>query len=128
MNSHTGWIRQLLVRELRSLIAEIELYPSDALIWFTPPGIANSAGTIVLHVCGNLQHFVGAVLGGTGYVRDRELEFRQRDVSRAVLLAELQKTMGVVNDVLAHRPDEALLVPYPDVLGGLQLPCGLFLQ
>ena len=129
MNPHTTWLRQVLVRELTSLIAELELFPSDAMVWAVAPGITNSSGNITLHLCGNLQHFIGATLGNTGYVRHRDLEFSQRDVPRHVLMAEIRATIGVVNAVLAHRPDDAMLVDYPDVLGGgLRLTCGLFLQ
>lgn len=58
------WTSFLIARELRGFAREIELFPDDDQIWQTLPGISNSAGTLALHVCGNLQHFVGAVLGG----------------------------------------------------------------
>ena len=73
----------LFRRDLRCLIREVELFPDDATLWRTVPGIANSAGNLALHVAGNLQHFVGAVLGATGYVRQREREFAQREGTRA---------------------------------------------
>jgi len=34
---------------------------------------------LALHICGNLQHFVGAILGNTGYIRERDLEFTQKE-------------------------------------------------
>jgi hypothetical protein len=122
-----AWIRLLLTRELTSFSRELELFPDESLIWKIVPGISNSAGTLTLHVCGNLQHFVGAVLGGTGYVRNRDLEFSARGVSRAVLLAELQKTIQVVDAVLPRLPENALSADYPDVPGGIRVPTGLFL-
>ena len=51
----------------------------------------NSAGTLVLHLTGNMQHFFGAQLGGTGYVRDRAAEFAARGVPRAALLADTSR-------------------------------------
>ncbi len=128
MTTHTSWIRLLLIRELESLVAELQLYPSDDLVWKTVPGVSNSAGALTLHLCGNLQHFIGTVLGNTGYARNREAEFKLRDLPRPELIAEIAKTMQVVDAVLANRPDSALLTDYPNVLGGIRVPCGLFLQ
>ena len=123
----TDWIRLLITRELASFSREIELFPDEAQIWATAPGIANSAGTLTLHICGNLQHYLGAVLGNTGYVRDRPLEFSARDLPRAVLLENLAKTSEVVRTVLAALTDEQLAADYPDGLGVPRMPTGLFL-
>ena len=68
-------IRALLVRDLGSLRAQLEDYPDEAALWALPEDTANSAGTLALHVAGNLRHFVGALLGDSGYVRDRDAEF-----------------------------------------------------
>lgn len=122
------WIRLLLTRELASLSREIELFPDESLIWATVPGIANSAGTLTLHVCGNLQHYVGAVLGGTGYVRDRPLEFSARGLPRAVLLENLAKTSEVVGTVLTGLTEPQVAADYPDGLGVPRMATGLFLH
>ena len=124
---HTEWTSRLLIRELSAFSRELDLFPDEALIWATAPGISNPAGTLVLHVCGNLQYFVGTILGNTGYVRDRDLEFSARDVPRSVLKAELAKTAEAVSTVLADLSEESLSAEYPDVLGGPRMPTGLFL-
>jgi hypothetical protein len=121
------WIRLLITRELSSFSRELELFPDESLIWATVPGIANSAGTLTLHVCGNLQHYVGAVLGNTGYVRDRPLEFSARDLPRSVLRENLAKTSEVVGTVLANVTEESLRADYPYGLGVPRMPTGLFL-
>ena len=121
------WISLLLTRELSSFSRELELFPDETLIWATSPGVSNSAGTLTLHVCGNLKHYVGAVLGDTGYVRDRDLEFSARDIPRPLLQANLAETSEVVRTVLAGLPDQKLSAEYPDILGGPRLPTGLFL-
>lgn len=128
MKTHITWTRQLFVRDLGAVIDEIRLFPDDATVWATAPGITNSAGNLALHLCGNLQHFVGTALGHTDYVRTRDLEFSSRDVSRDSLVAELGTTIDVVTRVLSSLDDSALLLEYPDILGGLRLPTGLFLQ
>lgn len=76
-------LQTLLVRELNGFAKEIEMFPDDELMWTAMPGVTNSAANLAWHVCGNLQHFVGTVLGGTGYVRNREAEFGRRSGSRA---------------------------------------------
>jgi hypothetical protein len=46
----------------------------DAL-WVKPFPFGNSIGHLVLHLTGNLNHYIGATIAGRGYVRDREREF-----------------------------------------------------
>jgi hypothetical protein len=121
------WISLLLTRDLSAFSRELELFEDEALIWATAPGVSNSAGTLTLHVCGNLQHYVGAVLGNTGYARDRDLEFSARDIPRPLLQANLARTTEVVRTVLADLPNPGLMADYPDILGGPRLPTGLFL-
>jgi hypothetical protein len=94
------WFGNIIVRELRGLGRELEAYPDERDIWQQVPGLPNTAGTLTLHLCGNLQHFVGAVLGQTGYVRNRDAEFARRDVSRADLMAEIQAAIGAVERTL----------------------------
>jgi hypothetical protein len=120
-------VRKLLVRELQALGREVELFPDDETLWRPAPGLTNSAGNLVLHVCGNLKYFVGAVLGGTGYVRDREREFAARAGARADLLREIEEAVGVVSGVLSRLSDGVLDDPYPEVHGGAQLSGRLFL-
>lgn len=108
-------VRAVLLRDLRGLRREVEAYPDDAALWSTPPGAPNSAGTLVLHVTGNLQHFVGAVLGKSGYVRDRDAEFADRNVPRAELLRRIAAAEQAVERGLAG---EEWPVEYPAAAGG----------
>ena len=117
----------LFRRDLRCLAREIALFPDDELLWRTVPGIANSAGNVALHAAGNLQHFVGAVLGGTGYVRQREREFAQREGARAAVAADLEATVAAVEMGLAALTDAALDAPFPVLIGGHQLATRRFL-
>ncbi len=121
------WLEALLVRELDALERELDLFPDDASVWGVVPGVTNGAGTLALHLCGNLQHYVGAVLGGTGYVRDREREFARRGVPRAELAAEIRRTAAVVRTVLPGVAPDRLAQEYPEAVGGVRLPTGLFL-
>lgn len=96
----TSYISAVLVRELRTMRDELLAFEHEADIWKTPPGIKNPAGTLALHVAGNLRHFIGATLGSTGYVRDRDAEFAARDVPRATIIERL--------DAAAHEVTIAL--------------------
>ncbi|HEV8123531.1 MAG TPA: DUF1572 family protein [Gemmatimonadales bacterium] len=107
-------IRAVLVRELEAFAREIDLYPDDTLLWETVPGILNSSGVLGLHVAGNLQHFIGSVLGNTGYVRDRAAEFARRSGTRAEVIAELTRARQVVISVLGRLPDDSLTQTFPE--------------
>jgi hypothetical protein len=120
-------VQAMLLRELAAVQRSVEAYPYDASLWALPKGLPNSGGTIVLHLAGNLQHFVGAVLGGNGYRRDREAEFARRDVPRAELEAELENTVNAVRQTLPTLREESLGQPYPVKVGGQVLSTGVVL-
>ncbi len=120
-------VRRILVRELEAFAREVELFPDDEVLWRTVPGITNSAGNLALHACGNLRHFVGAVLGGTGYVRDRPAEFATRAGRREDVARALRETAEVVATTLARVPGSVLAAPYPEPHDGVQLAGGRFL-
>ena len=65
----------LFQKDLDKLKEEITLYPKDEQLWQVREGISNSGGNLCLHLTGSLQHFIGAVLGDSGYVRNRDAEF-----------------------------------------------------
>lgn len=122
-----AWVTTLLIRELEGFERELALFVDDRQVWQTAPGVTNATGTLVLHVCGNLQHFVGAVLGGTGYVRDRAHEFSARDLPRTALLAELGRTKAAVLATVPRLTDEALAARYPEAVGGIVMVTGQML-
>ena len=117
----------LLARELEGFKRELALFPDDDMVWKTVPGVSNSAGNLALHVAGNLQYFVGALLGDTGYVRNREAEFGRRSGTRAELVAELDAADRVVRDVLARLPETGVGSEFPEAVLGMRLPTDLFL-
>jgi hypothetical protein len=78
--------RRVFLRDIDTLRREVELYPDDLAPWKEVPGLPNTGGTLAVHLVGNLRHYVGAQLGKTGYVRDREGEFSVRGLSRQAIL------------------------------------------
>lgn len=101
-------LMRLMVRELESLKREIALFPDDETAWRTVPGITNSAANLALHVAGGLQHFVGTLLGRTPYVRNRALEFNRESGSRAEVMAELDRAIATVRDVMPRLSEADL--------------------
>src|SRR2546428_4870814 len=122
----TTWTAAILRRDLGALRREIEAYADERDIWRVAPGISNCAGTLALHLAGNIQFFVGAVLGGTGYVRDRDAEFARRDVPRAELLREIDAALAAVERGMARLPDAGATQPYPQPPARVAVAAGDF--
>ena len=87
-------------RDLLKLKEEISLYPLESVIWEIRPGISNSAGNLCLHLVGNLKHFIGALLGNTGYIRQRDEEFLLKNIPRTELLLSIDQTILVLKTTL----------------------------
>lgn len=111
-------IRRVVARELRTVRREVEAYPSDALLWREVPGLPNTGGTLALHLAGNLQHYIGAVLGGTGYVRDRDAEFADRGLPRADVSRRVQAAIEAVDSSLERFTPEKTAARYPEAVLG----------
>lgn len=117
-------IEHFLERELRSLRLELEGYPDERLIWALPDGLPNSAGTLALHLAGNLQHYVGAILGGSGYVRRRDEEFSARDLPRAALLEQISAAEDAVRSTLPRLAEAQMAQPFPEPIREQSLETG----
>ena len=116
-----------LLRDVRAVKREIEAYPTEADIWRAAPGVTNTGGTLALHLAGNLQYFIGAVLGKSGYIRNRDAEFARRDVPRSELIVELERALSAVHAGLAPVTDADLARDYPQPLAGKTLATSDFL-
>lgn len=117
----------VICRELRTLERELNAYPTEAQIWALPAGLPNSAGTLALHLAGNLSHFIGAVMGGTGYVRDRDAEFSRRNVPRAELIEALRNAERAVNDTLSSMDAGRFSETYPQPVASRRVNTGEFM-
>jgi len=118
---------KLFDRDLKILKSEIESYKNESDLWKVKKGIANSAGNICLHVVGNLNWFVGAQLGNTGYVRHRELEFSITNVPRVELLIEIDKTRIMLENTLLKVSHDQLEAEFPLVVFKEKTSTGYFL-
>lgn len=113
MSTFTKSVEAILLRDLDKLEKELNEYPDEASIWILADDIKNSAGTLCLHLCGNLQHYIGVGLGGSAYVRDRNKEFSLRDIPRATLLKEIAASRIAVKSGLSKVTPEMLEQEYP---------------
>ena len=120
-------IKVLLVRELDGFRRELDLFPDEESVWRTVPGVTNSAANLALHVAGGLQYFLGTVLDGGSYVRNREAEFGRRSGTRAELTSETTTAIAVVSDVMTRLPESRLALDFPEPVLGNQMRTGLFL-
>ncbi|GGX23563.1 DinB family protein [Aquimarina muelleri] len=100
-------------RDLNKLITEIELYKKEENIWRTEKNISNSAGNLTLHLIGNLHTFIGKEIGKTNYVRNRELEFTQKNVPRKELIDSIHDTIQMAKKSLSSLTNQELQKEYP---------------
>jgi uncharacterized damage-inducible protein DinB len=103
------------------------MYAREEDLWSCPAGVVNSAGTLVLHIVGNLRHFIGAQLGGVEYSRDRTAEFSDRNVASQELEARIGHAIAAVEAGLQGLNDTDLEEEYPLDVGGVRLSTGIFL-
>lgn len=120
-------IDKLIERDLNKLETEINLYGSEETIWKIDKDIKNSAGNLCLHLCGNLQHFIGAILGKSGYVRNREHEFAAKGISRAELINQIQQTKTAVKSTLQKLNTDLLNKEYESPVLGYPMTTLYFL-
>jgi uncharacterized damage-inducible protein DinB len=116
LSNVTTPLHDLFARDLQRLRDAVAAYPDDASLWRTTGAITNPGGTLCLHLCGNLRHFIGHMLGGHPYVRDREREFSTRGLTREELLAELDRARTDVLGTLAALDPAVLARTFPQHL------------
>jgi len=106
-------LTQLFERDLNRLKVEIDSYTDEKTLWLIEKSISNSAGNLCLHLMGNLNTYIGAELGKTNYVRNRPLEFSQKNVPKIELLHQIDTTLQIVVASLQQVSEESLQKEYP---------------
>lgn len=114
----TALARMGIIEELeryRDEVRQVAESLSEQELWTKPLDPGNSVGHLILHLTGNLNHFVGAQLGGTGYVREREREFTEANPpDKATALAGLDEAVATFRRVVAGLSAEQLAAPHPE--------------
>jgi uncharacterized damage-inducible protein DinB len=113
MNHFIESTSKILLRDLDKLEKEISLYPTLNSLWEVRGEIKNPGGNLCLHLCGNLQHFIGAILGNSGYVRNREKEFSLTGLSTKDLVREVITTKEAIKNAMAKMDPAQLEKNYP---------------
>jgi len=104
---------EIFERDLNKLKEEINFYKNERDLWIIEKEINNSAGNLCLHLIGNLNHFIGATLGETAFIRDRETEFSAKNETRQNLINEIEKTIETVKSSLNKISNDAFDKNFP---------------
>jgi uncharacterized damage-inducible protein DinB len=120
-------LKKVFVKDLEKLKEEISLYSDEQSLWKIEKEIANSAGNLCLHLVGNLNHFIGATMGNTGYIRNRDQEFAMKNVPQKDLLKMVEGTIAAVKNTLTNVKDEQLKEEYPLLVFKEKTSTGYFL-
>ena len=108
------------LEQLRDQVRTLAEPLSEQEFWTKPLDPGNSVGHLVLHLTGNLNHFVGAQLGGSGYVRDREREFTETQLpSKVDALQKLDDAVTMFRKVVSGLSAEQLAAAHPEARFGV---------
>ena len=118
---------QLFQRDLEKLKTEITSYKDEKKMWEVTGDLSNSAGNLCLHICGNLQHFIGSVLGISGYKRDRDSEFSRKNIPMDEIIRKIDHTIFTVKKTLNELDVNKLEEIYPINVFGKEMTTGFFL-
>lgn len=81
----------------------------DEAIWWRPNSEVNSVGNLVLHLSGNLRHWLVSGVGGAPSQRNRDAEFDANiRVTRRELLTTLKQAVQAADEVLAKLEPSTL--------------------
>jgi uncharacterized damage-inducible protein DinB len=123
----TDSLKKLFDRDLDKLKNEISSYKKETSLWVIKKNISNSAGNLTLHIIGNLNHFIGGVLGENGYVRDRDAEFSKKNVPVSDLLQSIDEVKTTIYNTLEGISEEQLQDNFPINVFGYEMTTLFFL-
>lgn len=105
--------RQLIAKQNLPHIVKCLQQLSEEEIWWRPNAASNSAGNLVLHLCGNVRQWIICGLGGAADKRQRDLEFsEQGPIPRRELVTRLRRTVRDAFRVLVKLSDDSLARKY----------------
>jgi hypothetical protein len=107
-----------LIEKLEQLFQDVRGFvePLDKrALWAKPVEPGNSIGHLVLHLTGNLNHFVGKRLGHTDYTRDRDREFTETNLpANDELVRRLDDAVALFRRVVSSLTEAQLSANYPE--------------
>jgi len=82
---------------------------SEEQVWLRFTEDQNTAGNLVLHLCGNVRQWIVSGIGGQPDVREREKEFSARGgLSKAELAGRLRETVAAAVPIMQALTPERL--------------------
>lgn len=106
-------IKAIYLKNIQRLTDEINAYENDIKLWKLNGSISNSGGNLCLHLVGNLNHFIGATLGNTGYVRNREVEFSTKNLTKTELNNMIDEAKEIVSKTFEQLNEIDLQNDFP---------------
>lgn len=123
----TDTLKTLFSRDLVKLKQELELYNNEDNIWRIDKNILNSAGNLSLHLIGNLNTYIGAELGNTGYIRNRPEEFSLKNIPGQELIGKIDRTIEMIEAILGSLTEDQLKSEYPQAISDAKVSTEYFL-
>lgn len=104
--------KEFFIKNLETLQDELNMFKNENDIWKLSGSINNTCGNLAMHLCGNLNHYIGFAIGKNGYTRNRDLEFSIKGLSRDEILDNIKSTIDNIRPVLEKLTQEDLLKKY----------------
>jgi uncharacterized damage-inducible protein DinB len=99
-------VRSYLEKYLQRIVRCLQLL-SEEEIWRRPNSASNTAGNVVLHLCGNVRQWVTSGIGGDADLRERDKEFAETGpIERQELIENLKSTVEEALETIDRVPVE----------------------
>ena len=87
---------------------------NESALWHRPNEVSNAIGNQVLHLCGNIHQYVISSLGNQKDIRNRSMEFSERNGhSKKELISLINQTVAAALDIIASIDETTLLKVRP---------------
>ena len=118
---------EIFERDLNKLKIEISSYSDESKLWIIDKNIKNSGGNLCLHLVGNLNQFICGVIGKSGYIRNRDAEFNDKNIPKKILLKSIDDSIENIITILKSLEEEDFKTMYPIDVFNQKMTTGFFL-
>ena len=127
MNPSIKALHNLYERNLNKVLEELKSYNKGENLYKINGEITNSRADVTLHICGNLRHFMGAMISGSGYIRQRNDEFGLKNVKKSKMVYGIKQTKKLVLASLKEMREDKLEEIYSINVFGKEMTTQFFL-
>jgi hypothetical protein len=107
-SSLADYFRVMVQERVHELVSPL----SSEQVWQRPFPYGNSIGNLILHLTGNLNYYIGAQIAGTGYIRQRDLEFSDGGKPKGELLKLFDDAIQITVATIEKQSDHDWSTPY----------------